>query len=205
MSYLPAPSKDHVKRGLARFLQQYKNKPNLAALLSSYLRRVQELEDAAWEVILYRLLDNAEGIQLDRLGAIVGRGRGSLADPEYLLAIRAQIRINRSCGSPEDMIAVAGLTLPAGDAFSYGEAYPATIVIQVLSPETDTVIGVLFDCLIRTKPGGVRLLLEYSGVILGHTFTLSPYSSPVASTLLGFADYYNPGAGGYFAGVLSSP
>ncbi len=205
MAYTIAPSSDHVKRGLGRFLQQYKNRPNLAVLLTSYLNRVQELENAAWEVILYRLLDTAEGIQLDRLGAIVGRGRGSLSDAEYLLAIKGQIRINRSCGTPVDMIDVATLTLPPGDVFTYGEAFPATIVMIVVSAETDTVIGVLFDSLKRTKPGGVRLLLEYNNVILSLAFTLSPYDNPVKSTTLGFADYYNPGTGGFFSGVLVSP
>lgn len=206
MSYSPSKSSDHVKRGLARLLQQYKGKPRFEGLLRSYLNRIQELEDAIWEVILYRLLEDAEGAQLDAIGKIVGRGRGPLnyADPEYLLAIRGQIRINRSCGTPPDMIDVATLTLPVGHDFNYGEAYPAAVVITCLEPETDPVINILFDSLFRTKPGGVRLYLISSYTDSDHSFTCSPYETPYASVTQGFSDWFSPGTGGFLATVLSA-
>lgn len=202
--YTAAQSTDHVARGLSRLLQQYKSSPYMVGLATSYLNRIQELENACWEVILYRLLPNASGAQLDTLGRIVGRGRGSLSDANYFLAIQAEIRINRSCGTPEDMIAIAILSLPMGDVFTYAEAYPAVALFSVITPETMTNINLLFQSLTRGKPGGVKLMLSYLTTAAGGSFTFSPYSAPVASTVQGFSDYYHPGTGGFFAGVLAT-
>lgn len=202
--YTAAKSTDHVARGLARLLQQYQSSPYMRGLLTSYLNRIQELENAAWEVILYRLLPNAEGAQLDALGRIVGRGRGNLSDANYLLAIQAEIRINRSSGTPEDMIAIATLSLPPGDVFTYAEAYPAVALFSVITPETSTIIALLFQSLTRGKPGGVKLMLSYLTAPVADSFTFSPLAEEVASNTQGFADYYNPGIGGFFAGVLST-
>lgn len=202
--YTATQSTDHVARGLSRLLQQYQSSTYLRGILTSYLNRIQELEDACWEVILYRLLPNAEGAQLDSLGKIVGRGRGALADINYLRAIQAEIRINRSSGTPEDMIAVGTLSLPVGDVFTYAEAYPAVILISLITPETTTAISLLFQSLVRAKPGGVKLMLSYLTAPAGDTFTFSPYSAPVDSTVLGFSDYFNPGTGGFFTGIVST-
>lgn len=202
--YTAKASTDQVARGLSRLLQQYRNKPQFTALVQSYLNRIQELENAVWEVILYRLLPNAEGVQLDSLGRVVGRGRNNLSDANYLLAIQAEIRINRSCGTPQDMIAVAKLSLPPGDVFIYQEAYPAVALFTVLTPESSTIIGILFQSLTRAKPGGVKLMLSWFPVVIGDMFTFSPFAQEVASTTQGFSDYYNPGTGGFFAGVFST-
>lgn len=202
--YTAKASTDQVARGLARLLQQYRNKPQFAALVQSYLNRIQELENAAWEVILYRLLPNAEGAQLDSLGRIVGRGRGNLSDSNYLLAIQAEIRINRSCGTPEDMIAVARLSLPAGDPFIYQEAYPAVALFTVLIPESSAIIGILFQSLTRAKPGGVKLMLSWFPVASNLIFTFSSYANPVHSTTQGFGDAATMTTGGFFAGVYST-
>ncbi len=204
MTYPAAASKDHVARGLARMLQQYKGKPFFAALLKSYLSRIQELENAAWEVILYRRLGDAEGIQLDYLGSIIGRGRNNLSDADYLVAIKGQIRINRSCGTPEDMIAVTTLSLPTGYIFAYGEAYPAVILISVFTAATDTLINVLFDSLKRTKPGGVRLLLDSTTAAPENAFTWSPDLTTIVDSNLGWGDSSDPSIGGYWATVLDS-
>lgn len=202
--YTATQSTDQVARGLGRLLQQYRNKPEFAALVQSYLNRIQELEDAVWEVILYRLLPNAEGVQLDSLGAIVGRGRNNLSDSDYLLAIQAEIAINKSCGTPEDMITVAQFSLPTGDLFTYQEAYPAVALFTMLVPETAAIVTLLFQSLTRAKPGGVKLMLSWLPFPVADTFTFSPYAAPVHSTTQGFGDSSVMTAGGYFAGVYST-
>jgi len=202
--YTASKSTDHVVRGLARLLQQYQSSPYLRGLLTSYLNRIQDLENALWEVILYRLLPNASGIQLDKLGKIVGRGRGSLNDSNYVLAIQAEIAINRSDGTPDQMINIATLSLPPGDVFTYSEAYPAVALFFLITVETSVNIALLFQSLVRSKPGGVKLMLNYLTALPADSFTFSPIAGPVASTTQGFSDFYNPGTGGFFAGSLST-
>jgi hypothetical protein len=203
VSYSVPSSSDHAARGLARFLEQFKSKPNLAALAKSYLNRIQELENAVWEVILFRGLESSEGVQLDKIGRIVGRGRGSLNDDDYRIAIRGQIRINRSCGTPEDLIVVTRLSSPSSTVFSYDELHPATVLIAIIGA-LDFNIDVLFGNLVRTKSGGVRLFLTWSAANPENTFTFAPGSVPVVDTLKGFGDTSNPATGGLFSGVIAS-
>ena len=63
---------DHCADGLERLLQQFKDRPRIAALLCAFVRQVQELEDAAWQLLTERHVDAAIGVQLDALGRIVG-------------------------------------------------------------------------------------------------------------------------------------
>lgn len=172
MSYTIVPSTDHVERGKAKLLEQFKNSPRMNAILSSYLRRIQELEDAIWEVIIYRTIPNGFGIVLDRIGKIVGRKRAGLDDDDYKIALRAQIRINRSSGTPEDIIDVARLSLPEGFTFQYLEGYPATVIININEQVTFSILT-LFRNLIMTKDGGVRLLVNYSEDDPAEIFTLA--------------------------------
>lgn len=200
--YSPAHSTDHVARGLSKFLSQFRNKPLLAALLRSYLNRVQELEDATWEVILNRLLDNAEGVQIDVIGRIVGRGRNNLGDADYKIAVRAQIRINRSSGRPEDVIDVARLSLPPGFTLSYEEIYPAAIYVQIYGG-VDFNIDVLYQNLVRAKAGGVKLWLVFSTEAPENTFTYASGDVPEDDPDRGYGDDAGT-VGGVYADVITS-
>lgn len=198
MSYDPQKTTTHVEDGLEQFLEQFKDKPLINALLASYLKRIQKLEDAIWEVILIRGIEESEGVNLDVIGKIVGRPRLGLVDIDYRVALRAQIRINRSSGTPEDLIAVTRLST-AGQSFVYNEAYPATVIIEVLGiPAYD--ILVLYDNLLRTKAGGVRLILEYALDLT--PFTWSDDDTSPADTALGWGDDGNPAIGGEWIGTI---
>jgi hypothetical protein len=200
--YNVSPSTDHVERGLAKFLGQFRNKPLLSALLRSYLRRVQEVEDATWEVIYNRLLDNAEGVQIDIIGRIVGRGRNNLSDNDYKIAVRAQIRINRSSGRPEDVIDVARLSLPYVFTFSYEEIYPAAIYMQVYGG-VDFNVVVLFNNLVKAKAGGVKLWLNTSPEGPENTFTFASGDVTEDDPNRGFGDDAGT-VGGVFTDVITT-
>ena len=194
---------DHADQGIAKFLEQFKDKANLEALARSYLNRIQELENAIWEVINIRGIEESEGVGLDAIGRIVGRPRLALVDADYRIALRAQIRINRSSGTPEDMLAVTGLSIPAGNDCEYGEAYPATEIISVLGQSTFNLL-VLLDNLIRAKTGGVKLFLEYSPGPDGETFLWSDDDSEPDDTIHGGADDSPETIGGYVSDYLES-
>lgn len=103
---------DHVELGLSRLIEQYKEQPNITKLLEIILVQIQELEDAAWSVLVDRLLENATGKSLVTLGRIVGQPYRGNSDEEYKLFIKARIRVNRSNGHADDVIEVLRLLTP---------------------------------------------------------------------------------------------
>lgn len=156
-------SRDHTERALARLT--FKDKLIVEAALKSLTDRVQELEDAAWEIIELRSIDDAEGVQLDILGSLVGRGRNGLNDDRYKLAIKTQIRINRSQGLTKDMTDVLQLATPAGVALAFYEPAAATMLIEVGPGDYDQ--DTLVKDLLATKAGGVKLFLVFFEVADG--------------------------------------
>lgn len=96
--------------GLALLIAQYEESPRLRALICSYLDRAQETDHGLVQVYELGLdVDAAEGEALDLLGRIVREARDGRADYEYRRGVRTRIRINRSQGRREDLIAIVRL------------------------------------------------------------------------------------------------
>lgn len=191
MTYTPVKDTNHEGRGVARLLEQFKRSGNLQAILRSYLRQLQKIEDAAWEVIEKRNLVDGFGIILDNIGRIVGRGREDLDDDHYRIAIRCQIRINRSQGKPKDFTDVAVLASPEGTEHSF-TTFPKTIIWEVLTPlEFVLAYDVLFKALTKVKAAGDQLFFEFSvdGFGVDETFTLAEYDPSNYDDLPPIGDY----------------
>jgi len=150
-----------IEQGLLLLIEQYKESPIFQQWLRSYLQQVQELQDATWEVIEERYLDVAVGVQLDILGEIVGLRREGLSDTLYRDALFLQIRINRSFGTPVDVLEITRLFLgPGFPTIGYEEHKPATIILIFLQNLTANERFTLFRGLFDTKAAGVRLLIR---------------------------------------------
>ena len=124
-----APITDHVAEGRGLLLEQYRGKPRLDALLGAYTRQVQKLEDGIWSVILGRMLENAVGVQLDKIGKIVGQKRLGEPDIRYRMLIQVRIAINRSSGYPDEIIKIIRLVCQAPFAsheFDFDDGLPGT-------------------------------------------------------------------------------
>ena len=65
-----AQETDHDGTGLAMFAQQFAGSDRLRALASSFLARVQQIEDALWALLTETDLDHAVGAQLDQAGRV---------------------------------------------------------------------------------------------------------------------------------------
>lgn len=194
-------STDHIDRGLAKAISIFKDKPVFQALLSSFLAEIQELENAIFEVIVYSGIDEVEGVSLDVLGKVLLRGRNGLSDVDYRIALKAQIAINRSQGTPVDVLKVATLSLPAGFTITYVELYPAAIFVMINEAPVSFTPRVLFESLKTAKPAGVRLLFQYSIAPSGEAFMFS-HTSDVASMTQGFGHGLTPTTGGYLDHML---
>lgn len=110
-------------------LGQFRKSPILRSWIETRARRWQEVEDVAWEVSdVAASIESAVGVGLDALGALVGRGRDNAAtDAIYRIALRAQIRINRSAGQIRDTLDV--LRLSTGGTPHFSEPGPAAFVV----------------------------------------------------------------------------
>lgn len=192
--YTPVASLDHALRGTRRFLEVFRGKPNLDHILRSYLDEIQKLEDATWEVLLIRSIEDSQGVLLDKIGVIVGRGRTGLTDHYYRIALRGQIAINKSDGTNMDLLKVAQLSAPGFD-FVFTPSYPATITLEMVSAAFFGV-AVLMRNLITAKAGGVRLLLVWSDQDAAHTLALGDSVAPSASLTSGLGDVLSLVGGG---------
>ncbi len=107
---MPDPTQitDHVARAAETTRSQFHASPKLQALLAALVTEVQRLEDLKFDMITDRLLDNAEGVNLDIIGRYVGFPRLDVStDAEYRELLRVQIRANNSDCGAEDIIYVA--------------------------------------------------------------------------------------------------
>ena len=110
-------AQDVVERGLSRLLWQWEDSPLLRGMLESYLTAGQEIEDAFFQLLSERGINEAIGAQLDVLGDIVGEARQGREDDKYRLAILSRGLINNSNGTPEELLEIVatatGATAPA--------------------------------------------------------------------------------------------
>lgn len=147
---------DHVEQGLNLLIDQYKGKPRLTGWLKAYLRQVQDLEDAAYDVLIKRLIYNAQDAQLDVIGKIVGELRDGRDGEAYRIGIYARVRINRSRGNVDDVLAVLALITTTPVVFhEYRNACLSLTFLAVT--EYDPVA--IYKPLSETKAAGVKFTM----------------------------------------------
>lgn len=101
------------------------SRTNFQKMLAAIVSEFYSINDAELELYSNRWLSNAEGVQLDGLGEILGLERiPGQSDADYRQALYFQIFINRSTGTPEDIIATLKF-LTNANIIQYFEIYPA--------------------------------------------------------------------------------
>lgn len=125
---------------------------------------VQDVENAAQQVLNGFSVDDAVGAQLDILGSIVGQLRNGMIDDDYRRTIRARIAVNRSKGTIADIIKVADLIVYDDNAtLQVDNQGAAAVVLRVIDDSLpDATASILIRMLEDTKAGGVRIILEWS-------------------------------------------
>ena len=124
MSQTPLYTGNHLDIALGNLLQQYKDKPKIVGLASAIIGPLQPIEDAFFGMLTLRSINYAVGIQLDKLGVIVGQPRNGLTDEPYRSRIKIRILQNISQGEPDTLIAVYQ-ALTNSDYVLFQENYPA--------------------------------------------------------------------------------
>jgi hypothetical protein len=169
------PITDHEERGIARLIERYR-KPRVSALLGSWLAEAQALEDSYGE-----LLDDVVTRQIDVQGRIVGQPREGRSDAVYLLWIHARILVNRSSGTPPQILAIARAV--SAPALRLEEHYPAAIVLHSDAPFDGPSGAQLAKLLQEAKPAGVALYYHW---FVGTAFRFAPVEDAVPGSPSGF-------------------
>lgn len=207
MTDLTQPITDHGAQAVARLSWQLQDKPLFVALLQAVATRIQLLEDLAWQYLGARYLDDAAGVLLDGLGESIGYPRPGgpyphgLADEEYRSRVRAWARVNRSCGTLEELLEIVRLLLGENcEVVHLTEQYPAGFSLAVgvttaLSTEREEAL-VAFVRAAKAAGVGIDNITVYDGLVYG--FDEDP--DPLVGTLDDGTDLAGAGT---FAKVIS--
>lgn len=148
----------HGNEAVALLTQQFKDKRLIRKLLRSWIKPLQEIERVAFDILNARDIDQAEGVQLDLLGALVGAARGSMDDAKYRARIKVQILVNRSQGTVPELLTIVQRTLPDA-AVVYTQLAGAAFTIQTFGVTDEETASVLADVIADAKAAGVGSLL----------------------------------------------
>lgn len=134
---------------------------NIEKLLATYTDETQELETAIQQVLNDRWLDTSVGVQLDGLGQIVGRERQGATDETYRRLLSAQIALNLSTGSVQDVVSILELFLP-GVTLELKQEYPAAFTVTAMGTAHPTSVATIAaEAMGQARGGGVRALFHY--------------------------------------------
>lgn len=205
-------STDHADRAVRRVLGQFRFSPKFTGIVATYAGRLQTLEDVAWSVVdawTSAITSAPTGDMLTKMGRIVGRGRGALADPEYWTAIRLRLLVRRAGGRIEDFLGALRFAMN-GETYTVTsiEFQPATYWIDVVSAfGIDQMAVVWSDAFKLIKAAGVALVFTYSSTDGTEDFTYSTideYSDSllVETDTFGWGDADDPTLGGYYVGAF---
>lgn len=155
--------RNHTTEAYDRLLQQFKDKPNTAALLALFTARYDGLEAVFYALLVERTIYAAVGAQLDQIGAIVGQPRQGLDDDTYRRYILARVAANSSDGLVEDLIAVTRLVLnDSTQTLQVVTTGIATTIVRVTGGRVEWATAAVIAELLRSSvEGGVRMLLEF--------------------------------------------
>jgi hypothetical protein len=133
--------------------------PNrIQSLLTAWVNRVQELEDALWTLLQAMTIDAATFDLLDKIGALVGEARNGRSDTDYRAAVRIRIRANRSQGRSTDLLDIATLACTLSTP-TITEYQPAAWLVDM--PNLSGAASVVY-ILGRSKAAGTTGLVSYT-------------------------------------------
>jgi hypothetical protein len=181
---------NHITDAMSRIVEQFKNKPNILKLLNVWMDGVQELEEEVYDLLSTQTsIELSEGVQLARIGSIVGAARTGESDSDYRAKIYAQIAANSADGTEGF---VQNLTkFVTGSAYArLTELFPAAAILEFEGIYNDG-IGQAID---NTLAAGVRLY-----ILRG--FGASSFAFAGSDTALGFGTIHNASIGGKFNSI----
>lgn len=148
----------HAEDAKNRLLFQYQGKTNIEALLDSLGgQQIQDLEDVLFTFDQRLDIDNSVGVQLDRVGTIVGQARRGLDDAAYRLLLKAKAGRNVSEGDIERVLSVWKL-ITTGTVIQVIESFPAEVELFSDIPLSDELAPAALALMQEVVSAGVRVV-----------------------------------------------
>lgn len=147
---------NHAELALERLREQYKNKPQLMALIDAWNGQIQELEEVLYGLSTSRSISSAFGYQLDLLGQLLGKSREGRTDEEYRIVLLAKVAQNISRGTPEDVIGVFKI-LTSSSQVQLADGYNGEVYLLADHPLTQDQINIILREMDSVVPAGVRV------------------------------------------------
>ena len=153
----------HVSDGIGNLLGQFSRSPNIKALLTVYLRQIQDIENVLFQFKTLLDLDTAVGDQQDLIGKIIGETRSGRSDFKYRIALKARVLLNKSSGTVEDIIALTQAVSGLPVNVQVDEFYPRSFIVDISEPiDLDDVDVERVATFIRLgRPVGARGVFTY--------------------------------------------
>jgi len=174
IAYIP----DFAARLKKLVLSQFKYSPNIQALIKSIGDSTQDLEDAAFDILQSRLLNNGSNSELAMYwGPIVGEEKGALTNAEYRNIIRGKMSaIN--CDGTEDAVLAAWISATEpGESWCVRHQSAGYMLYTVQAqPLSDAMRERLRSLMDICKPGGVGYeMVEGPQKYFGYAGGISPF------------------------------
>jgi hypothetical protein len=147
----------HFGEALVSLVPPFWGKPRIAALLRSYINRVQEIEDAAWEVLQAFDVNTCDETRLKVLAKIVGVSNFGWDLETFRAVVRARIATNRSHGTEDDILRVLRLITGTAAPITVYPLVPATIAVDMGEPVSDEHMVAIAFLLPQARGAGIRL------------------------------------------------
>lgn len=169
--------------------------------LYSFVQTGQDIENIMISMLNERGLLTAEGVNLDRIGQIVGQDRQGNTDEVYLGVIGAQIAENNSDGTADNLISISQVLLGTQLQFvSLKEIYPAKVMIDIgvsnpiVVPNNNDAVAA---AIVGAKAAGVGV--DLSIVVTDNYFA---FDSDTGTGSNGFSTTLND-TGGNYTNIIS--
>lgn len=175
--------------------EQFKNDPSWQAWCTQVLApQAQAIEEAQQQLLTILSIKYGAGLQLDRIGRIVGRGREGQPDAIYQQMLYAQVLVNRSGGTGENLYAVFSALLgPGALPLLWIPGWPANLgtpgqgsfELRALGIVSDVLGTIATEFLGDAKRQGVRGLLEWQAQADSLTFFTAQGAGLISASLAG--------------------
>lgn len=132
------------------------NLTNFQKLIKVFAESAQDIQDVIQQLKTQRNLFDAEGIQLDRIGEILGLTRlGGESDSDYRERLQFQIFINQGFGTPEELLRILAFLTNATET-GIIEIFPASYQLYTNGLTFPDPPEELVDALTASAPAGVQ-------------------------------------------------
>lgn len=177
----------YVEDVLALLVSRHQQTNN-EAIVRAFAKQCQLIENAIYQLFTEQYLDNAAGVNLDNIGAIVGQPRRLLSDENYRRLIRVRVLVQNSEGTLPEIVSIVKLFLN-DDAISVRivDEPPHHVTVYVDDSLTDSDANTLLSLLQDSVVGSVRVHLRYyeDGASEDNMFTLGGLSNINGSHFIG--------------------